>query len=385
MNDQTCATSPASDPTGWNSGCNTEFCRAPNGTLCRCYQPVTNAESPYCMLDTRNRTYGHVKGFLVFDASGGVWVTHSQPGFPLNSTFWREVPEGGDMWIKNRYSQNFACYSLPPEGVNAVARILEIDYPYIQEASLPRGLRAAYGGVAAFVDNFERYLRRGPGDTAPVPTAPTAAAPNDDLTGVVVVATQGDTGSPPVNVTVIGKAPEWGREFWAELAAPTLRAPLVVETWCNIDEYRGPANAPGCPGHPWSPVAWKNYVTCCVPSACDQEYPVEQIEMLNFSLTDPATGAVTGSHCMLSNRSHAKWGLSKDPARPWVCWGDLNRQVPQYGRGGGAACVSHAGLWSAMTRSAPRPIAAAWCNASSGGAEELVCRGNRIWPPFPPR
>ena len=112
---------------------------------------------------------------------------------------------------------------------------------------------------------------------------------------MVVVTTQGSATEPPINVTVLGKAPEWGREFWGDLCAPALQAPLLVETWCNIAEYRGPPNAPGCPGHPWSPVAWKNYVTCCIPSACDQEFTVEQVEMTNYTL---ASGEC---HCMLSN------------------------------------------------------------------------------------
>ena len=122
-NGQTCSKNPATT-WNWTRYCNTQFVK-----------------------DDHDRTYAHAKGFVIFNEHGGLWMIHSSPGFPLNSTFYQEA---GWRWTKTTFGQDFFCMSLPPDSINSVATLMQVSYPHIQEhniAEIPNSLREQYAAV----------------------------------------------------------------------------------------------------------------------------------------------------------------------------------------------------------------------------------------------
>ncbi|KAF8570225.1 hypothetical protein P879_03355 [Paragonimus westermani] len=83
-----------------------------------------------------------------------------------------------------------------------------------------------------------------------------------------------------------------------------------------------------------------------LPSVCAPNKPsVLNVMFLNFkdvkmnfsSYNDHSKWAVTLPSEKLSQSDHM-----------WVCLGDINRQYPQFYRGGGTMCVQNNGIWSAF-------------------------------------
>ena len=406
FNGQMCGWDPATHPMKKNVSCRNTTHGDPNQWRCNC-----NEGPPMCTIDNgnykqydkdrRNETYGHVKGFIVFNKYGGIWLTHSNPGFPLNSTFWKHAAEidpssGGFEWVKTKYGQHFFCMSLPPESINTVAKLMAISYPHIQEYSVPESLQTQYADVSNLTTTFEQNKPtwksgqecpwangdndiKKPSDlnnkSTPLSATMTfrtmgfkcsdydrwewchynanetqAGCFWDNSTGTCVAKHDGttyNTETLPITITAFAKNWKWGQDMWGDLVAPALQSSMLVETWCH---YNSNNSKRGCP------KGWGNEPDkCCLPSKCDGEYTVQQVMSLNWM-------GRYENHTVLSNYTHAKWGISK-PGRDgryedngdWICWGDINRQITQRGRGGGAACMhgGPSGLWRRMTGWAP--------------------------------
>ncbi|KAJ1347910.1 Deoxyribonuclease II [Parelaphostrongylus tenuis] len=117
------------------------------------------------------------------------------------------------------------------------------------------------------------------------------------------------------NVTIFSKHKKFNKDLWYGLIAPSLRTPLCVETWRN-----GAAQDVG---------------TQC--GGGENVYDVTEVRLPQATFS--------------STKDHSKWGVSMNESAPFVCIGDVNRQISQFNRGGGAACVQNKALWAAFYRS----------------------------------
>ena len=158
--------------------------------------------------------------------------------------------------------------------------------------------------------------------------------PSLDLKSPLYQLAQG-TGEPPVKepgilsftsrggkaFRSIAKSRHWGEDFWIDLVGPTLGVDLNIETW-RRGKLPGTADS----------------------DKCDT---VEDIQYVNLS----PLGVNYEWHY---TKDHAKWAVSRESY--WVCVGDINRQVSQEKRGGGAIAFEEQALWedlSKIDKSAP--------------------------------
>jgi len=114
--------------------------------------------------------------------------------------------------------------------------------------------------------------------------------------------------------TCIAKDRRWGQDFWTDLVGPALDADLNIESW-----RRG-----------------------AVPSNEDSRVGLDVADVPGVDLS-PLGLDVAWPY----THDHAKWAVSKDPS--WVCVADLNRQVSQEKRGGGALCFQEPRLWNNLS------------------------------------
>jgi len=107
------------------------------------------------------------------------------------------------------------------------------------------------------------------------------------------------------------KSKEWNNDLWAGCVAPYFRADLKVESW-----IRGDAIGPSC-----------------------STYSVLDIQSVDY----PGIGTFS------EYDDHSKWAIGS--TEPIVCFGDINRMLSQYTRGGGTFCVYDTSLWSDLSKS----------------------------------
>ena len=117
--------------------------------------------------------------------------------------------------------------------------------------------------------------------------------------------------------SVFAKWTKFGKDLYADLVAPSLGVPLLVESWPN-----GPGK---------------------MPSRCSGPFIVENVDEMDFVEVEDDDFTTT--------KDHAKWAISLDRKRPWVCVGDINRMETQRRRGGGTACFSSYKVWKTFKRS----------------------------------
>lgn len=264
----------------------------------------------------------------MFNEEGGIWVTHSVPGFPYSSTVFDAA---GWVWPKTKFSQHFHCVTLTLAGVEAVSAGLTRNYVLPQEKShhVPAELRALYPITATLdVELGVPYNAR-------------------NGTGVEQVFTKGG-----VEMTVLSKegSKDHKIDLWEDLVAPAIESDLLVETWCRgpnrgkdftIDKCEGQlaqCGESGCICEAAGQNAVKEEAVYVCQKSTEGKYSVTQIEKMNYG----------EGNDVLSINSHSKWALAEDAAV--VCFGDINRQATQRTRGGGAVCMQSETHWNIMRK-----------------------------------
>ena len=113
---------------------------------------------------------------------------------------------------------------------------------------------------------------------------------------------------------LLAKNRHWNKDFWIDLVGPALKANIDVETWRRK----------------------------AIPSTEDSNQRNTTTDILYIDLQK--LGAPYEWHY---TKDHAKWGISEK--ENWVCVADINRQVSQEKRGGGAICFKNQLLWESLS------------------------------------
>jgi deoxyribonuclease-2 len=218
------------------------------------------------------------------------WDTTSKTGFWLIDS-WPLFPVLGAKEPPTPiYGQTFLCLSLTLDTLEAVANALYL-------AHQPQVFRTnvLVSDPQAFVD--------------------LAGEPHKETQKITVTIPMSTVGGMPFQL--IGKNRTWNDDFWNDLVGPTLGVDLHVETW-----IRGPI----------APVADDDGI--------HKSFDVKYINL-----------APAGIHyAWPETADHAKWAISADPSKPFVCVGDINRMVSQRKRGGGCVAFQNLALWSALSK-----------------------------------
>jgi len=177
------------------------------------------------------------------------------------------------------YGQSAMCLSLTRKGIDDIGLHYQYQRPYIYDPKMPIVYKNTYPNVDALI-NGQAFLRT-------------------PATQVLDIVTKGGA-----RFTGFSKNAPWDKDLDTDLIAPTLKVGMYWETWMR-------------------PL---------FPSACPPQVPYPSINVLNI-----AAGGLTWKE----TNDHSKWGISMDPAKPWVCIGTINRMESQRKRGGGAICMSN--------------------------------------------
>ncbi|HYP21613.1 MAG TPA: deoxyribonuclease II family protein, partial [Chloroflexia bacterium] len=114
----------------------------------------------------------------------------------------------------------------------------------------------------------------------------------------------------------IAKSRLWDQDLWTDLVGPSLGVDLDVESW-----RRG-----------------------AIPPDEDSDKRDWVADDIGIDLRP-----LDARYYWQNAKDHAKWAVSYEGGG-WVCVADINRQVSQDKRGGGAVCFQEPGLWAALSK-----------------------------------
>ncbi|MCP4154121.1 MAG: deoxyribonuclease [bacterium] len=257
-------------------------------TLQQLFGPGGNSDNGWILYNDEipetkknNESKGHTKGVLAFNKvnNSAFWLLHSTPRFPLpgNSIFPVDEKE---------YGQTFLCITLKDyDTAEQLAGVMRAQQePQVYGNFIPKSVpgESNLAGLAA-------------GQDAPKPAEPA------DLTFYSKAGNE---------FRCFAKNRHWGEDFWIDLVGPALQVDLDVETWRRL----------------------------ALPSTEDSNNIDDVKDVLYIDL-EPL-GVEYQWHY---TKDHSKWAVSDKPSTEtqkgdWVCVADINRQVSQEKRGGGAIC-----------------------------------------------
>ncbi|KAE9553864.1 hypothetical protein FO519_002905 [Halicephalobus sp. NKZ332] len=231
-------------------------------------------------VDSTRVEYGHTKGVLFFDKTGGFWLIHSVPKFPPTDSY--SYPDSGTI-----YAQSILCLSFDYSQLRRIGTQLYFNHPSIYKSQIPTSFASDNPDLASVIGG--QYKKGVP------------------YSSTVVLTTSGGQ-----DFTSFAKSADFNQDLYASLVAPSLQAPLNVETW-----RRGSA----------------------VPLNCTAKYPVLDAQEMKVG----STAEFKYTH------DHSKIAVSSSTTKPYVCVGDINRMKSQFVRGGGTVCLNSNKVWKAYS------------------------------------
>jgi len=233
-------------------------------------------------------SYGHTKGDVAFDKSGGFWLVHSVPRFP--------VATGGASYTypanEKEYGQSFLCISFDLDTFDDIGEAFLLNKPFVYDSNLPSSL-------ASQVPSMRDVLNKNWDSRT--------ALSNDTQ----VQSAGGKT------FEIFSKNTKWDSNLYSDLIEPAINQGLYVESWMNGEDSNK------------------------MPTFCKgSKYAYSTINVRQVSIGDiswPET------------KDHSKWAVSLSSRAPVSCIGDINRQFSQAKRGGGSVCVNDATLYKSMS------------------------------------
>ncbi|XP_054163409.1 deoxyribonuclease-2-like [Oppia nitens] len=229
----------------------------------------------------------HAKGVVGIDKTHGFWLIHSVPKFASKeSTHTYEYPKTG-----GRYGQTALCISISIAEVDKVIEQLLYMQPQVYSIKVSSDLKSVSKNIAALENK-------------------------DWETGQLNVRYIQSTGG--VNYTSFSKSPGDHVDLYADIVAPKLSTDLYAETW-------------------------RQGVGTPLPSECDLKKTVENVHTIGYKFSN---SKLSGQFDYLND--HSKWAIGKTSAKPYVCFGDMNRMKSQFKRGGGTTCFETPTVWKNM-------------------------------------
>lgn len=223
--------------------------------------------------------YGHTKGDIAFDSTGGFWLVHSVPRFPAPATDTYSFP------IDERiYGQSFLCISVGIGMINNIGEQFLLNKPFVYDNNLPDSLTNLVPNIVSVING--QFL-------------------TSSATNVMNITSVGGK-----KFTTFAKNSEWNNDLYQYLVQPYYFSGLLIETWMNG------ATADKMPSY-------------CQPNYKHDSINIRQVQIninINWKETD----------------DHSKWAVStnNDAAINNIyCIGDINRQFSQAKRGGGTVCA----------------------------------------------
>jgi len=222
--------------------------------------------------------FGHTKGVTFFNKTNGIWLVHSVPKFPDATHY--VYPESG-----TNYGQSMLCMTLSYAQLKNVGTQLFYNHAKLYSSSLPTSMASDNADLAQFIAGHYK-----------------SGTPTTSTIDLVTVG--------GVHFRSFAKSADFNQDLYQSLVAPSLQAPLNVETW-----RRG------------SPVTLD----------CSSQ----------FRVLDAQTMKIGSSMTYSYTKDHSKLAVSAVSTMPYVCIGDINRMTSQYVRGGGTVCISDNFVWRA--------------------------------------
>ncbi|KAG5877853.1 hypothetical protein JTB14_007249 [Gonioctena quinquepunctata] len=149
-----------------------------------------------------NSVKGHTKGVVMADLTGGFWLVHSVPKFPVIGTAYTYPSTG------ITYGQSFLCISMDLKNLNSVGVQLQYNQPNIYGAHILPSLESSSPDLAKAAANVTKT------------TAPWYHVMN-------IYSKNG------VEFMSFAKSKSFNKDLYEDLVAPSLESDLLVETWPN--------------------------------------------------------------------------------------------------------------------------------------------------------
>lgn len=147
--------------------------------------------------------YGHTKGVVMADRTGGFWLIHSVPHYPSVTFSQYTYPATG---LKN--GQSYMCMSLPPDQMETVGLQLMYNNPRIFTSYMAEEIKSLYPNLT---------LAAGGKDIRKPPWESSHEVKTRD----------------GISFKSFAKAAKFDKDLYAGWVAGVLRSDLLVETWPN--------------------------------------------------------------------------------------------------------------------------------------------------------
>jgi len=157
----------------------------------------------------------HAKGVLLFTSTGGVWLTHSLPNFPVHS----KTVKG--LWKKGskNYGQSFLCITVDADEIRKLVPMFRVTRPTIYEHHFDAKAKKEYEELAELTKTGRKDWDK------------------DTMTTEVTIRSKGGE-----HFHVFGKNGKWGtkKDLYHDLVAPSV-GKLYFEGWRHGVGVWGPA------------------------------------------------------------------------------------------------------------------------------------------------
>jgi deoxyribonuclease-2 len=268
-------------------------------TLSQIYSAANSASTGYLFYNDELPTgpssgsYGHTKGQLMWSATGGgrgFWLIHSVPKLaesPVNGGKSYSYPPTAII-----YGQSFLCISLNLKGIDTAFVQMQYNNPQVYG-------KKWVASLAPLMPNANAFMTQNKVNKTPI-------------SNIINITSVGGT-----VFTHFAKTSKWGKSIFGDLIGPHYGSGVLAETW------QRPYEPPEIPPSTGVPVY--SVLTLAAPSYA------------NWNRVTWVSGA-----------DHSKWNVMTSGLNV-VCIGDINKQLSQFVRAGGMACIQDTTVHQAFT------------------------------------